>query len=170
MTNISAPTIDTRSTQPYLGIRTVAPFKGMFAVVDRLRKELVRWLQEHRVEPAGPFFLRYHVIDMRGEMDITFGVVVSTAAHAGDERVIADVLPAGRYASLVYVGSGLAGNKALLEWIRDTEGIRSDRWESDAGDHFSCRYEAYLTDPALERRKTKWQIEVAIKLADDLPQ
>ena len=27
--------------------------------------------------------------------------------------------------------------------------------------------ETYLTDPAVEPRKTRWQIEVAIKLADE---
>jgi hypothetical protein len=35
------------------------------------------------------------------------------------------------------------------------------------GDRFACRYEAYLTDPRTERMKTRWQIELAIRLADD---
>ena len=37
---------------------------------------------------------------------------------AVDERVVADILPAGRYASLVYTGieNGIAGNAALLNW------------------------------------------------------
>lgn len=165
MTTIGAPNIDTRPAQPYLGIRAVAPFKGMFKVVDQLRKELNAWVQERAITPSGPFFLRYHVIDMRGDMDITFGVMVSTPVP-GDGRVAPDLLPAGRYASLIYVGHGLASNKALLEWLRDTEGIAADRWNTAAGDAFGCRYEAYLTDARQEPRKTKWQIELAIRLAD----
>lgn len=166
MAIISKPQICIHPTRTYVGIRTIAAFKGMSKVVDRLRKELKTWIEENGVEAAGPFFRRYHVIDMRGEMDITFGVPVSTALP-GDERVTSDVLPAGRYASLIYTGSGLTGNKALIEWVRATDGITFDRWDTEKGDNFRSRYESYLTDPKVEYRKTKWEIEVAIKLADD---
>jgi hypothetical protein len=138
----------------------------MFKVVAQLRKQLARWVHDHGVDPAGPYFLRYHVIDMRGDMDISVGVPVATSVR-GDDRVIADVLPAGRYASLIYVGSGLAGNKALIEWVRATPGLAFDRWATAQGDAFGARYESFLTDPTVEPRKTKWEIEVAIKLADD---
>jgi hypothetical protein len=37
---ISDPKIEYREEKHYVGIRTVAPFKGMFAVVDKLFKEL----------------------------------------------------------------------------------------------------------------------------------
>ncbi|CCH32565.1 hypothetical protein BN6_53010 [Saccharothrix espanaensis DSM 44229] len=29
-----------------------------------------------------------------------------------------------------------------------------DRWDEPAGDRFACRYEAYLTNPRSQRRKT----------------
>jgi hypothetical protein len=80
--------------------------------------------------------------------------------------VSAGVLPAGRYASLVYSGSGLAGNKALIIWPK-ANGIAWDRWQDPQGDAFRARYETYLTDPKLEPRKTKWQVEVAIKIRED---
>ncbi len=82
-----------------------------------------------------------------------------------DERVIADVLPAGRYASLIYSGGGYQGNKALVEWVR-ANAVPVDRWDTDKGDNFRCRYERFLTDPKVEPRKTKWDIEVAFKLVD----
>jgi hypothetical protein len=41
-----------------------------------------------------------------------------------------------------------------------------DRWDSEAGDCFACRYEAYLTDPRTERMKTRWQVSLNIRLAD----
>ena len=34
-------------------------------------------------------------------------------------------------------------------------------------DNFRCRYEMFLTDPKVEPRKTKWSIELAIKLVDE---
>ncbi len=165
MTTVSEPKIDYRTEKPYMGIRTQTPMKGMFQVVDKLRKELFAWLQQRNIEAIGPSFLRYHVIDMAGEMDIEFGVPVA-AVHPGDGRVAPEVLPAGRYASVVYVGHGLTGNKALIEWAK-ANGIAWDRWEDERGDAFRSRCETYLTDHREEHRKSKWEVEVAIKLADD---
>jgi hypothetical protein len=76
MTTVTEPKIDYRTGKPYLGIRTQTPFKGMFKVVDKLFKELSAWAKEQGVEPAGPPFLRFHVIDMAGEMDIEVGIPV----------------------------------------------------------------------------------------------
>jgi effector-binding domain-containing protein len=167
MTTVSQPRIDYRTERPYMGIRTQVPMKGMFQVVDKLRQEMSIWLKQQGVEPAGPPFLRYHVIDMAGEMDIEVGIPVATALP-GDGRVSAAVLPKGQYASVIYVGNGFTGNKTLIEWAK-TNGIAWDRWEDPKGDAFRSRCETYLTDPKTEHRKTKWEIEVAIKLADDQP-
>lgn len=162
---IGDPKIDERPARPYMGIRTIAPFRGMFAEVDKLLKELRKWVNSHGIAEQGPFFLRYHVIDMEGPMDIELGFVV--AEHLpGDERVQPGVLPAGRYASLVYTGSGMKGNKALINWAKENN-IGWDRQDVPEGDAFRCRYEMYLTDYRIEHRKTKWEIELAIKLADE---
>jgi effector-binding domain-containing protein len=165
MTTIGKPKIDTRPEQAYMGIRTIAPMKGMSKVVDKISKEMNTWIKEHGVRPAGPPFLRFHVIDMRGEMDITYGVPVG-ATLSGDGNVAAGALVAGRYASLIYSGGGIAGNRALIEWVRGN-GMDFDRWDTEKGDNFRCRYESYLTDPKKEPRKSRWEIEVAIKLGDE---
>jgi effector-binding domain-containing protein len=164
MTFVGEPKVDYRAERPYLGIRTQTPMKGMFKVVDQLRKEMSVWLKQQGVNPDGPPFMRYHVIDMEGEMDIAVGFPVATALP-GDQRVSADVLPAGRYANLVYIGHGLTGNKALITWAR-ANGLVWDRWDDPKGDGFRSRYETFLTDPSTEPRKMKWEIEVAIKLID----
>ncbi len=164
MPDIGKPQIDTRPNQAYMGIRTIAPFKGMSKVVDGMRKALSAWVIENKIETAGPPFLRYHVIDMRGFMDISYSVPVRKALP-DDGDIKADVLPAGRYASLVYSGGGISANRALIEWVR-AQGMDFDRWDTQQGDNFRGRYETYLTDPKIEPRKSKWKIEVAIKLAD----
>ncbi len=161
---IGQPRIDERREQHTLGIRVQTPMSGMSKQVGKLMKEISAWAKQQGVEPAGPPFLRLHVIDMKGMMDIEVGFPV-TAAQPGDERVRPGSLPAGRYASLIYSGPGIAGNKALIEWVR-ANGLVFDRWDDPQGDAFRSRYESYLTDPKTEPHKTKWEIEVAIKLAD----
>jgi len=164
---IGEPKIDERVEQYYLGIRIQTPFRGMFAHANQQFTTLNKWLKQHGITPTGARFLRYHVIDMAGEMDIEVGVPVAPPT-LGDDRVKPGILPAGRYASLIYIGLGLAANKALLEWIR-TNNLRLDKWADPKGDAFGCRYEAYLTDPKLEPRKKQWEIELAMKLADEQP-
>jgi len=164
MTTIGKPKIDKRPKQVYMGIRTIAPFKGMSKVIEKISKELNAWVYERKIKTAGPPFLRYHVIDMRGFMDISFCVPVRKALP-DDGDIKADVIPAGRYASLIYSVGGISGNRALIEWVR-AQGMDFDRWETEQGDNFRSRYETYLTDPNVEPRKSRWQIEVAIKLAD----
>lgn len=162
---IGQPKIDTRPEQYTLGIRMRTPMRGMSGTARKLFKELNGWAKQHGVVPAGPIFLRMHVIDMAGEMDIEVGIPVAQPLP-GDERVRPGVLPAGRYASLIYTGSGIAGNGALINWAR-ANGYAFDRWDDPRGDAFRSRYESYLTDPKVEPRKTRWEVEVAIKLAGD---
>ena len=164
MTTTTEPKIDERPSQPYMGIRRQTPMKGMGKQVEKMLKALAAWVSRSGVQAAGSPFLRYYVIDMEGQMDIEVGVPV-TAPLPEDGEVCPGELPAGRYASLVYVGSGLTGNKTLLDWAW-ANGLRWDRWKDPHGDAFRARYETFLTDPKDEPRKTKWQIEVAIKLAD----
>jgi hypothetical protein len=148
-----------------MGIRTIAPFKGMSKVVDQLRQRMNGWIAEHSIKPAGPPFLRLHVIDMRGLMDLSYGVPVDHALPDEGE-IQAGELPAGQYASLIYSGGGVSANRALIEWVR-AQGLAFDRWKTDQGDNFRGRYESFLTDPQVEPRKSRWEIEVAIKLAEE---
>lgn len=164
MTSIGKPKIDKRPKITYMGIRTIAPFKGMSKVIGKIADELNQWAEDNKVKTSGPPFLRYHVIDMRGAMDISYCVPVRKALP-NDGNVTADFLPAGRYASLIYSGGGISANRALIEWVR-AQSMDFDRWDTEQGDNFRGRYETYLTNPKLEPRKSKWEIEVAIKLAD----
>ena len=164
MPTIGKPKIDSRPKITYMGIRTIAPFKGMSKEIIRIADELNNWVEQKKIRTEGPPFLRYHVIDMRGFMDISFCVPVRKALPE-DGAVKADFIPAGRYASLIYSGGGISGNRALIEWVRG-QGMDFDRWDTEQGDNFRGRYETYLTDPKIEPRKSRWQIEVAIKLAD----
>ncbi len=154
---IDGPKIVSRPDVHYVGIRVITPFKGMLAVRDELMSELY----ERNLPITGPTFHRLDVIDMNGPMDMEVGAVLDEPWQ-GDG---AGVLPAGRYATLIYVNHARRANKLLLEWARDN-GHALDVGTEAAGDRFGCRYEAFLTDPRTERMKTRWHVQLNIRLAD----
>lgn len=167
-TMISPARVYERPDEHYLGIRTQTPFKGMFTVIDKhLFKELRVWMQQAGVTPAGLPFFRYYVINMDGDMDVEVGIPVA-ASLPGDGRVCPGVLPGGRYASLTYIGTGYTGNGALTRWAMEN-GLAFDQWDVPQGTAFRARYERYLTDPKIQPLKSKWEVEVAVKLVDDQP-
>jgi effector-binding domain-containing protein len=165
MTTIGKPEIEKRPKNTYMGIRTLAPFKGMSKEIGRIADELNDWVEENKIKTSGLPFLRYHIIDMRGFMDISYCVPVKkTLADDGDVK--AGFIPEGQYAYLIYSGGGISANRALIEWVR-AQGMDFDRWDTEQGDNFRGRYETYLTDPKIEPRRSRWKIEVAIKLVDE---
>ncbi len=148
----------------YVGIRVVTPFRGMLKVRDELLRELRTWIEGSNAETIGHGFLRLHVIDMDGPMDLEVGYFTRRPCK-GDGRVEPGSMPAGRYATLTYRDHAMRANRALIEWARDNR-VEFHRHDEPEGDAFACRYEAYLTDPSDEPRKTKWDVELAIKIAD----
>ena len=74
-------------------------------------------------------------------------------------------MPAGRYANLTYRDHARRANAALQDWVKDNR-LVLDRRTVPEGDAFGCRYEAYKTDPKVEPRKTKWAVELAMRLAE----
>jgi effector-binding domain-containing protein len=158
------PKIEFQPETHYMGIRRVLPFEGMFKQIDGMNKELKLWFKENNIEASGAPLLRYHCIDMKGMMDMEFGIPVKSPL-AGTDTIKAATLPAGRYVSLIYTGGGYQGNKTLVEWIK-ANNIPVERWDTEKGDNFASRYEQYLTDPRIETRKTKIEILLAMKLKD----
>jgi len=167
---IIGPKLEDRTEQPYVAIGTQVPMQELGIAIPQLIAEVRVWLETRGTAPAGAPFIRYRVINMAAKLDVELGFPV-VSALSGDDRVIADVLPAGRYASLLYTGdyAGLLGaNAALLDWGAE-RGLVWDSWAAEGGDAFGGRFESYLTDPATEPDPAKWETEVAIRLADDQP-
>lgn len=166
---ITKPKIDHRPEQPYVGIRAQVKPSQFRKIIPQFLDEIFAWLAQQGIEMTSPPFMRYYVIDMAGEMDVEIGVPIATPLAAGTDRIHPQILPAGRYASVVYSKvSGIKGNGALIGWARDN-GIQWDRWDDPKGDAFRCRIEIFLTDPAEQPDRKLWETEVAIKLADNQP-
>jgi effector-binding domain-containing protein len=164
---MTEPQLEDRREQPYMAIRAQATMHDMPAVLPQLLGEVFAWLDRQSVPPAGPPFIRYLVIDMAARLDIELGVPVATAL-SGNDRIIADVLPAGRYATLIYIGvqNGIAANAALLDWGAQ-QGIAWQKWPTARGDAWGARIEFYLTNPDIAPDRAQWATEVAIRLADE---
>lgn len=156
------PKLEDRSEQPYVGIRTLTPVKDLSEVIPQLIDCASAWLGTQGIASVGVPFIRYYMLG--DEFDIEIGFPVA-AGVSGDDSVVANVLPAGRYATLVYTGveNGYPANKALVEWA-EKNAITWDHWDVEKGDAFRSRYETFLSDD--DPDMGKWETEVAIKLAD----
>ncbi len=166
---ISEPKLSDRAEQPYVAVRTQATMQQLDTAIPQGIGEVSAWLGKQGVAPSGPPFIRYLVIDMEVLLDIEVGWPVASALP-GDGRVSGGVLPAGRYASLVYSGidNGIQANWALLKWGAEN-GLVWDSWTTEKGDAFGARFESFLTNPDEEPDQAKWETEVAIRLADERP-
>jgi effector-binding domain-containing protein len=162
------PVITQRPAQPYVAIPASVTMQTLGTVVPPLNGEVFGWLAANRIAPAGPPFWRYTLIDMPGRLEVEAGCPVAEAIDSGDGRVVAGMLPAGRYVTLLHVGhpqtlEGATG--ALLEWAA-ANNLTWDMSASSDGERWGCRLENYLTDPASQPDMSKWETELAFRLAD----
>jgi effector-binding domain-containing protein len=145
---LSMPKLEERAALPYFGLRRTVTMAGLPEAIDRDFPALFALLDERGVEPSGPPFIRYLNVDMERELEIEFGVPVD-----GGAGVHTASLPAGDYATLMYVGpyGGLRpAHDALQQWAEE----RSFGW--------SERIETYITDPRREPDSSRWETEVAL--------
>jgi effector-binding domain-containing protein len=162
----ATPEIVTRAEQPYVAIRGQVSMAEIGAFAVRT-PEVFAWLGAHGLAPAGPPFLKYNVIDMARQLEIDNGVPVAAPAD-GDGEVISGTIPAGRYATLTYVGhpSELVGaTKTLLDWAA-AQNLTWDMSPGSDGERWGSRVEFYLTDPREEPDMSKWVTQLAFRLAD----
>ena len=163
------PAVVERAATPYVGVRRTVTMDTIDQAADRI-PDLLGWLADRGVAPAGAPFLRYLVIDMERELLVEAGVPVS-APMDGDGEVLGGVLPAGRYVVAVVVGApdvlvGATGQ--LLRWAAERD-LVWDVSSGPAGDTWGCRLETYLTNPLEEPDVTSWRTELALRLRDGDP-
>lgn len=167
---ITEPKVEMRAEQPYVAIRARVTMAEMGPTLPPLWGEVFGWLAQRGIAPAGAPFWNYRVIDMENQLEIDVAVPVA-AAVAGDGRVVAGTLPAGRYVTMSYFGpyegDGLMrATGDLLAWA-DAHGLIWDKWPvGSSGEGWKARVEHYITDPQTEPDSSKWETALAFKLAD----
>ncbi len=162
---LTLPAIVERPSQPYVAIRerVTIPFGP---VVDRVMPELFATLKARGIAPAGPVFFKYNLVAMP-DLEMEFGVPVATAVGAAG-RLVAGMLPGGRYAQLTYWGHYdhlMDANAVLIGWAKEV-GLVWDSVATADGERFASRFEMYPNSPDEEPDPSKWETTVAIKLRD----
>jgi|tagenome__1003787_1003787.scaffolds.fasta_scaffold20755249_2 effector-binding domain-containing protein len=160
------PVIVERGEQPYLALRQTVTMTTIPEIADRF-PELFGWLGERGIEVIDAPFLKYNVFHSSGRLEMEAGVPVRDRIP-GDDRIVAGVLPGGRFASVTHHGhpSGLLEVTAnLLDWGAK-QGLRWDMSASDEAETWGMRIELYKTNPALEPDPNRWETELVFRLAD----
>ncbi|MEU7832107.1 GyrI-like domain-containing protein [Nonomuraea sp. NPDC049129] len=160
------PNIIDHPDRPYVGVRGTISMTTFGLVADRIG-ELIGWLAERGVAPAGAPFLRYLAIDMPADrLEVEAGVPV--AAPVTVERdIFAAHLPAGRYATVRHHGHpdqlrGVIEN--LLTWGTE-QGLKWDMTRDGDTELWGCRLELYQTDPRVEPDLNNWDTDLEFRLA-----
>ena len=164
----TTPTLEQRTATAFVAIPAVVTMESMADVLPPLTSRVASVLAEQGVEPSGPPFWRYTVIDMARALHVDVGFPLVDPIEALADGIVAGELPAGTYATTVHVGHPdglLDATRALLEWADDA-GVTWDRADGPDGDVWACRLEEYLSDPAEEPDPTRWRTRLAFKLAD----
>ncbi len=164
---LGKPEVVQRADQPYVAIKAFVTMQTLGQVLPGLHPEVFGWLRARGVAAAGAPFWKYNVIDMERQLEVEVGVPVA-ASMAGDDHVLAGVLPAGKYTTLRYTGHPdglLDATRALLNWAAEQD-LTWDVTETDGDERWRARLEIYETDPVQEPNMDKWETELAFKLAD----
>ena len=163
---LTLPKIVDRPAQPYVAMRRTVrmPFGD---VIDATMPKLFQWVGAHGVEPVGPPFFKYNVIDMANELEIELGVPTRSVPGA-DSEVVTGTLPAGRYATITHHGHYkdlMEVNAVLIGWARLHQ-YEFDMVPTPKGDRFACRLEIYPNDPREVPNPDDWETVLAFKLMD----
>lgn len=163
---MTLPKIVERQAQPYVALRRTVkvPFGP---VIDATLPRLWQWIGDHHVEPVGPPFFKYNLIDMENELEIEFGAPTDRVLPP-DGEVVTGTLPAGRYAMLTYHGpyDNLREVTAMLiGWVNE-RGEEFDIEQTPRGERFASRLEIYPNDPREVPDPADWETVLAFKLMD----
>lgn len=159
---LTLPTIIERAAQPYAAARRAVtiPFDE---VIGPAISEVLAWLAGRHVEPDGPFFIKYNIIDMpRLEIEIGFPTATLLPASIG---ITTGTLPAGRYQTLTYHGhyDELVHVTGMFQAWGGVDGVTYDSEPGPQGERFACRLEIYTNDMA-SLPPAQWETVLAVKL------
>jgi effector-binding domain-containing protein len=159
------PRIERRTEQPYVAIKALVTMQNLGEILPGLHPEVNAWLRSRGASPAGDPFFKYNVVHMDSELEVEVGFPVSAAVTA-DRRVLAGVLPRGRYATLRHYGhpNGLIdATVRLLDWAMQ-QGLAWDVEQTADGRRWVARLEIYQDVPPPDM--DAWQTDLAFKVAD----
>lgn len=163
---LSTPKIVQRDARSYLGIHAVVTMATIDETVQVLIGEVLGRPEVVAAATGAPL-VRYDVIDMERELAIQVGAPVAPGTP-GDDRLVAGVLPAGRYLVTTHIGPYddlEEATGAFRAWAAE-HGYLFDVQPGDGGEVWGCRLEHYSTDPVKEPDPTRWTTVLEFRLRD----
>jgi effector-binding domain-containing protein len=163
----SLPKLEKRLAQPYAAVRMQVPIPfGKF--LQPAWSKVNTWLADQGLS-HGPAIIRYLTTDMSKELDIEVGFAIDHFI-TGDDGILTDILPAGKYATLLYIGpyrgKGVyQANVAIIEWAK-TNGVTWKTSTKKGVEGWASRVEWYFSDPAVEHDPKKYKTELTFMVAD----
>jgi effector-binding domain-containing protein len=160
---ITEPKIERRKKQNYVAIRMAVPIPfGKY--LQPAWDEVYDWLKSKDIKALGPAIIRYLTTDMSKDLDLDVGFTVDKVVK-GNNRITADFLPAGRYATLLYTGpykgKGIfKATVALLEWASKNK-VKWNTSKRKGVEWWNGRSEFYFSDPATGKDPKKFKTELA---------
>ena len=97
------PQLVSRAEQPYASITNSLPMPQLSDQLQPQIGEIFGWLAARGIQPAGPPFWKYNVINAEGTVEVEVGVPTADEI-SGDDRVQPHLLPGGNYAVARHVG------------------------------------------------------------------
>lgn len=160
------PRVIERDPQPYVGITARVTMPELGEVLPPLTPEVYGWLDDRGVEPAGPSFWKYNLVDMERGLEVEVAVPVRQPVP-GAGRIESGLLPGGRFAAVTHVGPPSTLEQAtadLLAWA-EAEELAWDVTETAAGSRWGARLEEYLNDPDDGVEPEQWTTNLVFRLA-----
>jgi effector-binding domain-containing protein len=163
--NIGTPKVVDYAARHYVSLKrqVVMPIGQ---VATETMDQLVLEIDKQGVEGTGAAIFKYNLVKMP-ELEMEFGFETRTEQSATG-ALKTGILPAGRYAELIYVGPYrylTKVNGTLIDWSREN-GLVFDMHPAPDGYHFACRVDFYPNGPQDEPEEDKRKTIVAIKLKD----
>lgn len=130
--------VEEKAARPTMSIRTRAAAENLPQVLGKAYGDIMNYLHEIGVQPAGAPYAGYFNMDMQ-DLDIEIGFPVGQVIP-GRDKIQASEIPAGKQASCLYTGPY---NKiepvynAIMDWLPAKGYIAT-----------GVSYEFYLNDPA----------------------
>ncbi|NVM45409.1 MAG: GyrI-like domain-containing protein [Candidatus Lokiarchaeota archaeon] len=128
-----------RDAQSVLAVRTTSSAQNLPVALGKNYGAIMQYLGQLNEQTSGPPFVAYYNMDMQN-LDIDIGIPVAKKIADKDE-IKASEIPAGKYASCLYIGpySGMAPTYELLAKFVEDKGYEST----------GIAYELYLDDPSV---------------------
>lgn len=168
MKYIDEPVVENLPELPYVGIAVQATLLE-WKKVNKLVDELLAWLAERELKPAGPLFYRYWIIGNEEKTsNVELGIPVERMV-TGNERIVASFIPGGSYVTALHRGhpDHLAKSHNELEIWAKKEGLELDRRLEGEVEIWNGRFESYLTEFQKEPELEKWKIRICYLLLRD---